>query len=119
MDNTNNIIVYEYLRLLKQQFPFYFKAEFPIRMNFLNQKQIKMLDSMNVFAKNDYSKCFQQLLSSLKKNSKETFEKYFAKYKIFDSYLVEKKKDKDNNVEYIYMMISNISFIKIYILDFP
>ena len=120
MDNTNNIIVYEYLRLLKQQFPFYFKAEFPFRMNFLNQKQIKMLDSKNVFAKNDYSKCFQQLLSSLKKNtSKETFEKYFAKYKIFDSYLVEKKKDKDNNVEYIYMMISYISFIKIYILDFP
>ena len=34
MDNTNNIIVYEYLRLLKQQFPFYFKAEFPFRMNF-------------------------------------------------------------------------------------
>ena len=120
MDNTNNIIVYEYLRLLKQQFPFYFKAEFPFRMNFLNQKQIKMLDSKNVFAKNDYSKCFQQLLSCLKKNtSKETFEKYFAKYKILDSYLVEKKKDKDNNVEYIYMMISNISIIKIYILDFP
>ena len=88
-------------------------------MNFLNQKQIKMLDSKNVFAKNDYSKCFQQLLSSLKKNtSKETFEKYFAKYKIFDSYLVEKKKVKII-MSNIYMMISNISFIKIYILDFP
>lgn len=99
-DNTNNKILFSYLKYIKKNQKQYFKKELLFRQLFLTQAQLIYLSPNSLFSIKTHKEIFQKFIESIKVNNfQDSYKQHYIHCQLFNPYKV---KQLDDETSFIY-----------------